>query len=53
MFTSSETYNIRFENYVSQHCHMKDVANDENLKSGDIIAMSESRLVPNDRSDTP
>lgn len=30
---------------------MKDVANDEILKSGDIIAMSESRLVPNDRDE--
>lgn len=30
---------------------MKDVANDEILKSGDIIAISESRLVPNDRGE--
>lgn len=30
---------------------MKDVANDEILKSGDIIAITESRLVPNDRGE--
>lgn len=42
---------IIYHNTRSLHCHMKDVANDENLKSGDIIAISESRLVPNDRDE--
>lgn len=40
---------IIYHNTRSLHCHMKYVANDENLKSGDIIAISESRLVPSDR----
>lgn len=36
-----------YSNTRSLHCRKKSVANDENLKSGDRIAISESRLVLN------
>lgn len=42
---------ISYHNTRFLHCHMKDFANYENLKSGDIIAISESRLVPSDRNE--
>lgn len=42
---------IIYHNTRSLHCQMKDVATDEILKSGDVIAITESRLVPNDRDD--
>lgn len=40
-----------YHNTRSLHCHKKSVANDENLKSGDRIAIAESRLVLNDRDE--